>query len=305
MSAIIGTWRMVYTGLIESALRLREGADAAGAVVSTIEAVENQPEYDSVGYGGLPDHEGRVRLDAAFMNGDTLRFGAVMSVENVQNPIRLAHALCGRKRDNVLVGAGAEQTARALGLPVRDMRTEEGLRKWREAIAQPQRAMDPYRHHDTVCVLALDDTGCMAAGTSTSGLFMKAAGRVGDSPIVGSGFYCDSRYGAAAATGVGEEIMRGCLSYEIVARMRDGVHPKEACEGALKALADRIRSLGDDAGNLSVIALRRDGAYGAATTLDGFPFAIAIDGEAQLFATKAGDSPSYWSIAPTDPVGLA
>jgi len=133
-----------------------------------------------------------------------------------------------------------------------------------------------------VCVLALDEKGNMAAGTSTSGLFMKEAGRVGDSPIVGSGFYCDSRFGAAAATGLGEEIMRGCLSYEIVSLMKKGAKPQVACEQAVRTLVQRKRELGEDDGEISVIALAPTGDYGAATTLAVFPYAAGNNDEAVL-----------------------
>ena len=130
----------------------------------------------------------------------------------------------------------------------------------------------------------------MVAGTSTSGLFLKKPGRVGDSPIIGSGFYCDARCGAAAATGLGEDIMRGCLSYEIVSRMRDGADPKSACEGALQALSRRKAELGEDAGSISVIALSPEGTFGAATTLPVFPFAAGAGEGVRLYAADARGS---------------
>ena len=149
--------------------------------------------------------------------------------------------------------------------------------------------MDAYNEHDTVCVLALDECGSMVAGTSTSGLFMKQPGRVGDSPIIGSGFYCDARYGAAAATGLGEDIMRGCLSYEIVSLMRSGLSAQKACEQAVKTLSERKIQLGEDAGSISVIALSPNGETGAATTLPVFPFVCGKDGETVIYAARPGD----------------
>ena len=144
-----------------------------------------------------------------------------------------------------------------------------------------------YTGHDTVCVLALDENGHLAAGVSTSGLFMKDPGRVGDSPVIGSGFYADDRFGAAAATGLGEDIMRGCLSYEVVSRMKRGESPKEACEGALRELSARKIELGEDAGSISLIALAPDGRFGAATTLPRFPFAAAHGDENALYAADS------------------
>ena len=164
------------------------------------------------------------------------------------------------------------------------------MEKWRAAVSEPTFRLSAYQGHDTVCVLALDEHGGMVAGTSTSGLFMKEPGRVGDSPLIGSGFYCDARFGAAAATGLGEDIMRGCLSYEIVSLMRRGASPAEACSTALSGLTERKLSLGEDAGSISLIALNPSGEYGAATTLPVFPFAAGREEEASLYAVSAGDS---------------
>ena len=288
MYALIGTWRMCLDGARAGLSGLKAGGSAGDAVEKAIIDVEDRPEFVSVGYGGLPDRSGHVMLDAAFMDGGTLRMGGVMSAENIRNPISLARKLCGRSTNCLLAGRGAEQAAVAFGLPTRDMRTEASMEKWRAAVSEPSFRLTAYQGHDTVCVLALDNRGGMAAGTSTSGLFMKEPGRVGDSPIIGSGFYCDARYGAAAATGLGEDIMRGCLSYEIVSLMHRGASPEDACREALDALTERKLALGEDRGSISVIALDPQGNYGAATTLPVFPFAAGREGEASLFAATAG-----------------
>lgn len=291
MYAIIGTWKMCAAGLYEACGMLRDGASAGDAAVHAIMRVEDDPAYTSVGFGGLPDQTGRVILDAAYMDGNTLRMGGVMSVENVKNPILLARALCGRETNCLLAGRGAEQAAIEQGLDMCDMRTGNSLRRWREAVQKENEPLTAYRGHDTVCVLALDDSGRMVAATSTSGLFMKAPGRVGDSPIIGSGFYCDARFGAAAATGLGEDIMRGCLSYETVSLMKRGRTPKEACEEALRGLSRRKLELGEDEGSISLIALSPEGAFGAATTLPVFPFAAGDASGAALYAVDHSDSP--------------
>lgn len=285
MNAIIGTWKMSYDGVCAAQKMLAQGGSAGDAVVKAVVAVEDEPAYTSVGYGGLPDRDGHVVLDAAYMDGKTLRCGAVMSAENIRNPILAARMLCGRETDCVLAGRGAEQFAVRSGLAMRDMRTESSMQRWREAVQQENEKLTAYRGHDTVCVLALDDDGNLVAGTSTSGLFMKAPGRVGDSPLIGSGFYSDARYGAAAATGLGEDIMRGCLSYEIVSLMRGGLTAQQACEQALRGLVERKLELGEDSGSISVIALAPDGNYGAATTLPIFPFAAGSD-QVSLYAAR-------------------
>lgn len=286
MYAIIGTWSMCFDGLDEARALLMRGQSAGDAVERAITRVEDDPAYVSVGYGGLPARDGRVLLDAGYMDGSALRYGGVMAAENIQNPIRAARLLCGRETNCLLCGRGAEQFAISAGLPMRDMRTRESAARWREALQalRDEAPLNAYRGHDTVCVLALDGEGRMVAGTSTSGLFLKEPGRVGDSPIVGSGFYCDARCGAAAATGLGEDIMRGCLSYEIVSLMRRGASAQAACEEALRGLTERKRALGEDAGSISLIALSADGAFGAATTLDVFPF---VTGDADGTHLKA------------------
>ena len=286
MYAIIGTWKMSFTGVSQAHEQLKQGGCAGDAVQHAVMCVEDEPSYTSVGYGGLPDHDGHVMTDAAYMDGNTLRFGAVMSAENIRNPICAARALCGRETNCLLAGRGAEQFAMQIGLPMRDMRTSEAMKQWREALQQENRKMDAYNEHDTVCVLALDENGSLIAGTSTSGLFMKEPGRVGDSPIVGSGFYADIRYGAAAATGLGEDIMRGCLSYEIVSLMREGMSAQKACETAVQALSERKIQLGEDAGSISVIALSPKGEYGAATTLPVFPFTAGNDQGVAIYAAR-------------------
>jgi len=287
MYALIGTWEMCLEGARKGTAMLQSGASAGDAVEQAIRMVEDEPSFTSVGYGGLPDRTGHVFLDAAFMDGNSLRMGGVISAENIRNPISLARKLCGRETNCLLAGRGAEQAAVSFGLPLWDMRTESSLQAWRAAIAKQQEELAAYQGHDTVCVLAVDEQGGMVAGVSTSGLFMKDPGRVGDSPIIGSGFYADARYGAAAATGLGEDIMRGCLSYETVSLMRRGASPADACREALSALVARKISLGEDEGSISLIALSPDGAYGAATTLEIFHFAAGCSEQAALHTVSA------------------
>ena len=282
---------MSFAGVGNAWALLKDGAPAGDGVVRAITPVEDEPAFCSVGYGGLPDREGRVMTDAAFMDGSTLRMGAVMSAEGIKNPILAARLLCGRETNCLLAGRGAERFALEKGLEMRDMLTESSRARWLDALAEGRKKLTAYAGHDTVCVLALDREGHMAAGTSTSGLFMKDPGRVGDSPVIGSGFYCDDRYGAAAATGLGEDIMRGCLSYEIVSLMKRGASPRDACREAVEGLSRRKKELGEDGGSFSVIALAPDGSFGAATTLDLFPFAAGNDDDVALYRVAFSPAP--------------
>ena len=307
MYAIIGTWKMSYAGVKSAFANLAQGECAREAIAEAIMSVEDNPDYVSVGYGGLPARDGRVMLDAAYMDGQTLQYGGIMSAEGIRNPIRTAMLLSERKRNCLLAGRGAEEFALASGLAMRDMRTDASLQRWREAVCEQKNQQDAYRGHDTVCVIALDSAGRMGVGTSTSGLFMKEPGRVGDTPIIGSGFYCDVRYGAAAATGLGEDIMRGCLSHDVVSLMKRGAAPQEACDEALHDLYRRMRELGDRDGGISLIAMSPNGVFGAATTIDLFPFATARAGETPcLFVAQYGETRTGIRLVPEEETaGLA
>ena len=137
----------------------------------------------------------------------------------------------------------------------------------------------PYAGHDTVGMVCLDSHGKMTSATSTSGLFMKKAGRVGDSPISGSGFYVDSKVGGASATGLGEDVMKGCVAYEIVRLMKEGMHPQAACEKAVNDFDLELKQRRGKAGDMSLVAMNNKGEWGVATNIEGFSFAVATANE--------------------------
>lgn len=280
--AIIATWRMALDGVSKAAGLLERDAEVSRAVEEAITAVEDDPAYMSVGYGGLPNRQGEVELDAAYMDGSTLRFGGVMGVHDIRNPIRVAMKLSGQNRNFLLCGSGAEQYARHNGFEFRNMLTEQARSRWMEKQREDNDTdrIHSYGAHDTVCVIGKDNNARLAAGVSTSGLFMKHPGRVGDSPLIGSGLYCDGDVGGAAATGIGEDIMKGCLSYEIVRRMREGAAPQQACEAALSAHLQSMARRDPHPTEISVIAMDRGGRFGAATSLGIFPFIYAGPGSA-------------------------
>ena len=282
---LIATWKMAFEGVKKGQDLIRRGGTIHKAIMEAVKTVEDDPSYHSVGYGGLPNLEGEVELDAAYMDGDTLGFGAIMGVKNLKNPIEVAYDLCHYKRNCVLAAAGAEAYARKGGYPFSPMLTEEAEERYK---AQEKNVdtekLEAYGGHDTVCIIGrLGDTS--ACGVSTSGLFMKLPGRVGDSPIIGSGCYADSEVGAAAATGVGEDIMKGCLSFAIVEKIRAGIPVQQACEQALGEHIARLERSGHKPGSMSVIAMDRDHHVGAATNKKVFPFVVGtMDGETVLFA---------------------
>ncbi len=288
----ISTWKMSRGGVLRASRLLGEGQRLERAVAEAVKAVEDEASYCSVGYGGLPNRNGEVELDAAYMDGDTLKAGGVMAVRDIRNPIEVACALSKLDRNCFLAGEGAMAFARKQGVAFRNMLTPAAMERFESAVAKagvPER-QEAYDGHDTVCVIGRDAGGSMACGVSTSGLFLKHPGRVGDSPLIGSGFYADSRVGAAAATGVGEDIMRGCLSYAIVERMAAGCPAQEACEAVLAAHVEKLRQIGGSCGSMSVIAMDREGRAGAATSLDLFPFVVGnAAGECRVMAVGQAD----------------
>ena len=274
MWGMIATWRMALDGVKIGSELLAKGDEAENAIVDAIADVENNPYYKSVGFGGLPNEEGEVELDAALMNGDTLKVGAIGGIREIANPIYVARLLSKEKVNNFLIGEGAQKYAIKHGFEKGDLLTERAKFHYEEKVKQSHIEMKPYIGHDTVGMCCLDTKGRMCAATSTSGLFMKKQGRVGDSPLCGCGFYADSEIGSASATGLGEDITKGCLSYEIVSLMKT-MAPQKACEKAVRSFYEKMCKRNGTCGDISVISMNHKGEWGVYTTIKEFPFVVA------------------------------
>ncbi|GAB2023382.1 N(4)-(beta-N-acetylglucosaminyl)-L-asparaginase [Pseudolactococcus yaeyamensis] len=278
---IIATWAMALEGVSDAAKNLANQGKIAENIEAAIRNIEDFPFYKSVGYGGLPNEEMIVELDAGFMNGDNLDIGAVAGIQDFANPVSIARALSTETLNNVLVAEGAAKYAQKMGFERKNMLTDRATIHYKNRLKENSQAtvseIVPYRGHDTVGVVGVDMTGSVVSATSTSGLFMKRAGRVGDSPIAGGGFYADSEVGAASATGLGEDLMKGCISYEIVRLMREGLSPQAACEQAVNRLEAQLIKRKGTAGDLSVVAIDKNGNYGCATNIDNFSFVVATN----------------------------
>lgn len=282
MWGMIATWRMAVEGITKGAEMLTNSGNAGDAIEAAIRQVEDFPYYKSVGYGGLPNEEMEVELDAAYMDGDTLDIGAVAAIRDFANPVSIARRLSREKVNSMLVAEGAEKFAHKEGFERKNMLTDRARAHYKKRVKETTaqaagKELKPYSGHDTVGMACLDRMGKMTAATSTSGLFMKKKGRVGDSPISGSGFYADSRKGAASATGLGEDLMKGCISYEIVRLMGEGMHPQDACETAVYRLDRELRERRGEAGDISLIAMNPKGEWGVATNIEGFSFAVVTE----------------------------
>ncbi|OTN75416.1 N4-(beta-N-acetylglucosaminyl)-L-asparaginase [Enterococcus sp. 8G7_MSG3316] len=289
MWGTIATWRMAHDGVIAAKDILAGNGDCKDAVETAIRKVEDYPYYKSVGFGGLPNERGIVELDAAFMDGDTFQIGAVAGITDIANPIAVARKLSLDTFNSFRVGQGATEYAVLEGFERKNMLTPRAKKIWEKRLAEiADKKLNPYDGHDTVCAVALDQKQSMAVGTSSSGLFMKKSGRVGDSPLSGSGFYADSAIGGAAATGLGEDLMKGCLSYEIVRLMGDGHTPQAACDRAVYGFDQQLRNRLGKAGAFSLIAMNNQGAWGVATNVE-FTFSVATERQApSIFMATPG-----------------
>jgi len=273
--AVLATWKMSENGNRIASEILSDNGKASEAILQGISDVEDNPNFHSVGFGGRPDTNCRVILDGGYMDGDTLHFGAVGAIEGFRSPIHIAYSLKEGDANNFLVGKGAEEYAEKYGFEKRDNLTKEMVALY-EQEKEKRKQLSAYDGHDTVCFLAKDTYNSICAGTSTSGLFMKEKGRLGDTPVVGNGFYADSKTGAAAATGMGEEIMKGCLSYGAVMCMKMGMSAQESAERVLWDLHNELVERNGYANPMSLIVLDKDGNFGVSTNVE-FTFTYASD----------------------------
>src|ERR1700730_9272258 len=276
---------------------LNKGGDTLDAVVAAVTVVEDDPKDTSVGYGGLPNEEGEVELDASCMHGPTGRAGSVASVRRIKNVARLAKTVMEKTNHVMIVGDGARRFGVAEGFEEMNLLTEQSRLLWlewkassslnwrpgidspewkeqvssifngdEEKIAYAERVI-AHPPTGTIPCMAVNEKGDISATTTTSGLAWKIPGRVGDSPIIGAGCCVDNEVGAAGSTGKGEENIKISGGHTIIEMMRRGKSPEEAC---LEALARIARNYNNDKKKLSTFhiffyALNKDGVHGAAS----------------------------------------
>lgn len=289
---IVSTWGFGKPAN-EAALKvLLAGGSILDAVEQGIGIVESDPANPSVGLAGIPNAAGIVQLDAAIMSGPGHRAGSVAALESIRHPISAARRVMEKTPHVMLVGEGARLFALEEGLesvPVYSQKLLDDWRRKRAAEKSPQHlpaATD--KNHDTIALLVLGPDGHIAGGCSTSGLGKKLPGRVGDSPIIGSGLYVDDEVGAAGATGLGENIMRYCGSFLVVEYMRQGLNPEEACIETVRRIIRQEGKSGDLAINL--VALDKQGRFGAASSSAGFPYAVTSPQDSRIL-TSPGLTP--------------
>jgi N4-(beta-N-acetylglucosaminyl)-L-asparaginase len=271
---VLGTWKFSLPGVTEAGRVLEEGGNCIDAVEMVVRSVESDETVDTVGLSGVPNDAGEVELDAAIMSGRELLLGAVAGVRGYAHPVTLARKVMTDSPHNMLVGEGAEEFAREIGL--REEPRYRESRKTSSGETRPEGGES--RGHDTVGAIAVDAIGDIACAVSSSGLAGKHRGRVGDAPLVGSGFYADNEVGAAVATGVGEEIMRSCLCSQVIELIRRGAAPEEAATEAVRRAQLRFTASTETAGKMAVLCVDFRRGCSAAANHRGFEYIVAGDG---------------------------
>jgi N4-(beta-N-acetylglucosaminyl)-L-asparaginase len=238
-------------------------------------AVQANPKENSVGYGGLPDREGKVTLDACIMD-EKGNCGSVAFVQGYTHVISLARLVMEKTPHVMLVGKGAEIFAEANGFKKENLLTKESEKTYKEWLKKAEYKPDTnVFNHDTIGMIALDSNGALSGACTTSGMAFKMHGRVGDSPIIGAGLFVDGEVGAATATGVGEEMIRIAGSHTIVELMRHGRSPQQACEEAIKRVIKKNGEARAKELSVAFLALSKDGELGAYSTVGDFSYTIS------------------------------
>ena len=265
---VIATWD-VKRAVKTAGEALENGSGLLDALEKGCNVEEEDENNQTVGKGGRPDRDGNVTLDASIMdkNGNC---GSVVYMQNITHAISVARKVMENTPHVMLAGKGAEQFAVESGMKQENLLTEKSKKEWEKWLEEKQyKPIINIENHDTIGMLAIDKNGDISGACTTSGLAYKMAGRVGDSPIIGSGLFVDNEIGAAVATGMGEEVVKTVGSFLIVELMRQGSSPQEACEEAIKRIVNKPNS---NYKNFQVgyIAINKKGETGHYSIHDGF-----------------------------------
>ena len=280
LPVVISTWNHGVPANKAAMQTLLNGGKAIDAVEAGVKVVEADPEVTTVGYGGFPDRDGYVTLDACIMNekGDA---GSVCFLQNIKHPISVARLVMEKTPHVMLSGEGALQFALEQGFKKEDLLTEKARQAWEAwKIKSEYKPVINIENHDTISMLAVDKDGNLSGACTTSGMAFKMHGRVGDSPIIGAGLFCDNEVGGAAATGHGEQVMKTLGSFLVVELMRNGYSPKEACKEAVMRIVKQKPRL--DEVQIGYIAVNKAGETGAYCLHKGFNYALSSEKGTEL-----------------------
>lgn len=273
---VLSTWRFGIEANAAAWEILSQHGTALNAVEQGVRLVEADPNERSVGYGGRPDREGKVTLDACIMD-DLGNIGSVAALEHIKHPISVARAVMERKPLVMLTGAGALEFALSLGFPKENLLTDTSKKEWEEWLKKSEYIPKAnIENHDTIGMIALDEHGNLSGACTTSGMAYKMHGRLGDSPIIGAGLYVDNEIGAATATGHGEEVIRIVGTHLVVELMRQGRSPQQAYEEAVMRIVKLTQQRKKELKDIQVgfIAINKQGQHGAYCVQSGFNYAV-------------------------------
>jgi N4-(beta-N-acetylglucosaminyl)-L-asparaginase len=283
---VLSTWNFGLAANVEAWKILSSGGRALDAVEAGAKVPEADPTETSVGYGGLPDRDGHVTLDACIMD-EQGNCGSVAFLEHIVHPISVARAVMEKTPHVMLVGEGALQFALANGFKKKKLLTPESEKAWKEWTKKSEyKPVVNIENHDTIGIIALDDKGNLSGACTTSGMAYKMHGRVGDSPIIGAGLYVDNEIGAATSTGVGEEVIRIVGCHLVVELIRQGKTPQEACVLAVERILKKNPTKAKEI-QVGFLALSKNGEYGAYCLQKGFTFAVHSTNGNKLFDSKS------------------
>lgn len=295
---VISTWDFGIAANKDAWKVLSAGGRALDAVEKGVRVPEADPKNQSVGYGGLPDRDGHVTLDACIMD-EAGNCGAVAGLEHIMHPISVARLVMEKTPHVMLVGDGALQFALENGFKKENLLTKESEKAWKEWLktakyapimnienklyekAAPTKLPGNQYNHDTIGMLALDIKGNLSGACTTSGMAFKLHGRVGDSPIIGAGLYVDNEIGGATSTGVGEEVIRNVGSFLVVELMRQGYAPQDACKEAVMRIIKKKPEIAKKI-QVGFLALNKKGEYGAYAIQQGFSYAVCTEQQNDL-----------------------
>jgi N4-(beta-N-acetylglucosaminyl)-L-asparaginase len=272
---IISTWNHGLPANEEAWKYLSSGKSALEAIEAGMKIPEGDPEVRSVGYGGLPDREGKVTLDACIMNHNS-DCGSVSFLQGIKHPISVAKKVLEETPHVMLSGAGAKQFALSQGFKEENLLTPESEKDWKKWLKESKYKPEiNIENHDTISMLILDKDGNLSGGCTTSGAAWKMHGRIGDSPIIGAGLFLDNEVGSAAATGLGEAVLRTAGSAMVVELMRQGKSPLEACKEIVERIYNKHKNHKDmEYLQVGFIALNKIGDYAGYSLRSGFNYAI-------------------------------
>jgi N4-(beta-N-acetylglucosaminyl)-L-asparaginase len=273
---VVSTWRFGIEANAAAWEVLKQNGRALDAVEAGVKIPEGDPTERSVGYGGRPDRDGRVTLDACIMDEQS-NIGSVACLEHIKHPISVARAVMEKTPHVMLVGDGALDFALSQGFKKENLLVADSEKEWKDWLKKSEYVPKAnIENHDTIGMIALDANGNLSGACTTSGMAFKMHGRVGDSPIIGAGLYVDNEIGAATATGHGEEVIRIAGSHLVVELMRQGKSPQQACEEAVHRIIKLTKARNKNLSDIQVgfIALNKSGEVGSYCIQGGFNYAV-------------------------------